>query len=566
MLLFELSFPILTNESRLYFNGYNVSYANDCLNIKKDSLCSLFTYFNSFSAGKYKKYTTAEIIIFKIKLQGSAEIYIKREDGTILVSKSIENTCAEICSLSFSIADAKVGEVFYPEISAKTDCKIFSGCYETEVDFQREILLCASFCTYKREKYIIPNMERIRDFSKKYSIPLKVFVVDNGSTLPKTLSDDIISIVYNPNCGGSGGFARGLLEAVNASCTHVIFLDDDITLDMNVVLKTYSLLKILKPEYYESFIGGAMLNSEIPYLQHECGALWDGFYLSPIGHNVDLREKTSISANEKLPNAAYQAWWYCCFPTSFGEKFGYPMPYFIKSDDVEYGIRCHSPIITINGIAVWHDGFEGKYAGHFEYYIKRNELVNTALYSKKTGIIINIRKLFASITRLTLLQRYFLAELIVKAYDDFLAGPNRFLETDLAEFNLELAKLANPSTDKSIIKNAEIISSPKVTNPALYYLTFGGHILPSKNICIELPLTDINVCKTFRARYIFHTKPDGSTAFVSKLKKRRLFWVIGQTIRMFFKFLTQYKKVREDYIQNKDKLISKQFWQNYFSK
>lgn len=566
MLLFELSFPILTNESKLYFNGSGINYTDGCLNIKGGSMCSLCTYFNSFSAGKYKKYTVAENIDFKIRLKGSAEVCIKREDGTILTSKSIESTSAEIYSLGFSIADAMDGEIFYPEITAKTDCKIFYGCYETEISSQREILLGASFCTYKREKYIISNMERLHDFGIKYSIPLKVFVIDNGSTLPKTLSDDTISIIHNPNCGGSGGFARGMLEAVDYGCTHIIFLDDDITLDTNVVLKTYSLLKILKPEYYDSFIGGAMLNSEIPYLQHECGALWDGFYLSPIGHKVDLREKANITANEKLPKADYQAWWYCCFPSSFSKKIGYPMPYFIKSDDVEYGIRCHSPIITMNGIAVWHDGFEGKYAGHFEYYIKRNELINTALHNKKTGIVTNIRKLFASITRLTLLQRYFLAELVVKAYDDFLEGSEKLLNTDIAEYNIYLASLAKPSEDKSIIGNAEIISEPKIVNSALYYPSFGGNIFLSKNICIELSLTDIEVRKTFRARYIAHTKPDGSTAFVTKLKKRKIFWVVGQTIRIFFKFLFKYKKVRADYIRNQDKLTSKQFWQNYFSK
>lgn len=566
MLLFELSFPVLVDEGKLYFDGNDTSYTNKCLNINCGTFCSLCTYFNSFSAGKYKKYTLVENIIFKIKIQGSAEIFIKRESGNIVTSKKIENIKAETVALNFSISDAKDGEIFYPEIVAKSNCKIFAGSYETERSPQREILLGASFCTYKREKYIIPNMERLRDFGLKYSLPLKVFVVDNGSTLSETLSDNIITIIHNPNCGGSGGFARGLLEAVNLGCSHIIFLDDDITLDTNVILKTYSLLKILKPEYYDSFIGGAMLHSEIPYLQHECGALWGGFYLSPIGHNVDLRKKEAVISNDRLPQADYQAWWYCCFPTSFADKFGYPMPYFIKSDDVEYGIRCHKPIITMNGIAVWHDGFEGKYAGHFEYYIKRNELINTALHNKKMGILTNIRKLFASITRLTLLQRYFLAELVVKAYDDFMAGSEKLFNMDIAEYNVYLSSLTKPSNDKSIISNVEIISEPKIVNSALYYPSFGGNIFPSKNICIELPLTDIEVRKTFRARYIAHTKADGSIAFVTKLKKRKLFWVIGQTIRMLFKFLTRYKKVRADYIRNQKKLTSEQYWQNYFSK
>ncbi len=565
MLLFELSFPILVDESKLYFDGIGTSY-NNSLNIKGGTSCSLCSYFNSFSAGKYRKYTLAQNITFNIEIKGFAEIFIKRENGNIITSRLIENSKPEALAITFSIIDAKDGEIFYPEISAKSDCQIFGGSYETKVSSQRDILLGASFCTYKREKYIISNMERLRDFGLKYSIPLKVFVVDNGSTLPETLSDNTITIIHNPNCGGSGGFARGLLEGVNFGCSHIIFLDDDISLDTNVILKTYSLLKILKPEYYDSFIGGAMLHSEIPYLQHECGALWDGFYLSPIGHEVDLRKKENVIANEKLQKADYQAWWYCCFPTSFGEKFGYPMPYFIKSDDVEYGIRCQKPIITMNGIAVWHDGFEGKYAGHFEYYIKRNELINTALHNKNTGIITNIRKLFASTSRLTLLQRYFLAELVVKAYDDFMEGPEKLLSIDIAKYNTYLSSLAKPANDKSIIGNAKIISKPKIVNSALYYPSFGGNIFPSKNICIELPLTDIEIRKTFRARYIAHTKTDGSTAFVTKLKKRKLFWVVGKTIRMFFKFLTKYKKVRADYIHNQEKLTSKQYWQNYFSK
>lgn len=566
MLLFELSFPILTDESKLYFYGDGIDFLDNSLNIKSGTSCSLCTYFNSFSAGKYQKYTIAQNITLKIRFQGYAEIFIKRENGTSIVSKIIESNNPEIYSLTFSISDAYDGEVFYPEIIAKSDCKLFSGYYEAETMPNREVFLGAAFCTFKREKYIIPNMERIRDFGKKYSIPLKVFVVDNGSTLSKTLSDDTISIIHNPNCGGSGGFARGLLEAVNATCTHVIFLDDDITLDTNVVLKTYTLLTILKPEYYESIVGGAMITSETPYLQHECGALWDGFHIAPLGNKFDLREKDCIFANDKLPKADYQAWWYCCFPASFSTKYGYPLPLFIKSDDIEYSIRCGKPIITMNGIGVWHDGFQNKYAGHFEYYIKRNELVNTALHYNGLGIITNIRKFLSSTARFTLLQRYFLAELVVKAFDDFLIGPKKLLETDPAEFNLELAKLTNPNTDKNITNNIEIISSPKITNSALYYLTFGGHIFPAKNVCVKLPLTDMEIRKTFRAKYIAHTKADGSIAFITKQQTHKLFWVIGQTIRMFFKFLFKYKKVRNEYIENQDKLMSKEFWEQYFSK
>ena len=166
MLLFELSFPILVDESKLYFDGNGTSYDNNCLNIKGGTSCSLCSYFNSFSAGKYRKYTLAQNITFNIKIQGSAEVFIKRENGNIITSKLIANSNNETISLNFSISDTKDGEIFYPEISAKSDCQIFGGSYETDISSQRDILLGASFCTYKREKYIIPNMERMRAFGK----------------------------------------------------------------------------------------------------------------------------------------------------------------------------------------------------------------------------------------------------------------------------------------------------------------------------------------------------------------------------------------------------------------
>lgn len=565
MILFELSFPTLTNNNELYFRGEGSFFENGLLFIKKNTTCNLCTYFNCFSAGKYKKYTTVNNITLSLEFRGHANIIIKQENGEIVSSKTINSAEMTTHKIDFSIKAANDGELYYPEISAESDCTIFSGHYETNVDNDRDIILATAFCTFKREKYIIPNIERLKRFRKQYSLPLKIFVVDNGSTLSETLSNDDVYIISNPNCGGSGGFARGLLEASDARCSHIIFLDDDITLDTNVVLKTYTLLKILKKEYYESFIGGAMLISEEQYIQHECGAQWDGFFVSPLGHNLDMRKKTNVILNDKLPMPDYQAWWYCCFPTSFGEKYGYPLPFFIKSDDVEYSVRCKRPIINMNGIAVWHDSFQNKYVGYFEYYIKRNELINTAIHNQKLGIATNIRKLFYCLCRLTLLQRYFLAEIVVKAFDDFLKGPDWLLTIDPAEYNIELSAQANPQNDIKI-GNANIVENPKSVNKFLYFITLGGNILPSKNRCVKIELTDIDITKLYRARYAYHIKADGTVSFASKLQKRKLFWVFFQTMHMLLKFVLKYRKIRGEYLNNQNALMSREFWETYFSK
>ena len=50
-------------------------------------------------------------------------------------------------------------------------------------------------------------------------------------------------------------------------------------------------------------------------------------------------------------------------------------------DDVEYGVRNIKHLVLMNGICVWHEPFEHKYASSLEYYNVRNRLVNCALHS-----------------------------------------------------------------------------------------------------------------------------------------------------------------------------------------
>ena len=56
-----------------------------------------------------------------------------------------------------------------------------------------------------------------------------MFVVDNGRTLDaEGLSDDLITVIPNENVGGAGGFARGMIAALESDedFTHVLLMDD----------------------------------------------------------------------------------------------------------------------------------------------------------------------------------------------------------------------------------------------------------------------------------------------------------------------------------------------------
>lgn len=57
------------------------------------------------------------------------------------------------------------------------------------------------------------------------------------------------------------------------------------------------------------------------------------------------------------------------------KEIGYPLPVFIKGDDMEYGIRNHRPWIHMNGIGVWHQSFANKQNHIVEYFNDRNMMI-----------------------------------------------------------------------------------------------------------------------------------------------------------------------------------------------
>ena len=162
--------------------------------------------------------------------------------------------------------------------------------------------------------------------------------------------------------------------------THALLMDDDIVIEPEALVKTYQILTLLKDEYEDAFIGGAMLRLDKQAIQVEAGASWNGGWLKSLKHDLDLRKCDSCLYNEIEEYTEFNAWWYCCFPMKIVTPENLPMPIFIRGDDLEYGLRNMKTLILMNGICVWHEPFENKYSSFLEYYIMRNQLIDNAFH------------------------------------------------------------------------------------------------------------------------------------------------------------------------------------------
>ena len=160
-------------------------------------------------------------------------------------------------------------------------------------------------------------------------------------------------------------------------------MDDDIVFEPSVLEKNYAFLSLLKREYLNSIIGGAMLYQEKMWCQLTSGEKWFANKIRSYRYNFnkDLRVLKNVILNEQENDINCNGWYYCCIPTKIITKNSLPLPIFIHNDDVEYGVRNEkNGIILLNGISVWHPSIYGKGPITNIYYNNRNLLILKAVH------------------------------------------------------------------------------------------------------------------------------------------------------------------------------------------
>lgn len=550
------------------------------------------TYFNAFSIEKWKKYTTVRDIYLNLKLSGKWKIYLLNKTlsgGTvyekILSERNVETDSLEEFEFRFGTEETQGVYAFKAE-ALSNECRIYGGAYCSEMPEKerKKVKIGLCICTYKREKFIEKNLKVLKekllaDKSSPIYGHLEVFIADNGKTLhPDRMGTDKVHIYPNRNLGGAGGFTRGVIEVYNSNgqwgITHILFMDDDVMIEPESIIKTYMILSFLKKEYENAFIGGAMLSMEERYMQTESGAVWNGGRLKPLKSNLDLRKCENCLYNEQEEDADYNAWWYCCFPIGVVKEDNLPLPVFIRWDDIEYGLRNIQKLILMNGIAVWHEPFENKFTSYLEYYSVRNQLIANALhcpwYSAK-----NLRKeMLSRCTQEIMFYRYKSADLYLQGILDYLKGPQWLAEQDGEELHKKVMAAGYKPRPVSVLEEEthmrfsmrDYEESCKISDAGYgkrkRFVTFNGLFLPAKGEnCI--PMAKAKTVQFYRKKRVLHYNEADRTGFVTE---KSLFFSLKYIFKMLWVMLKvscNYKKIQKSYIEKGRMLMTFAFWKEY---
>ena len=543
-------------------------------------------YFNLFYLEKHHKYCDIQRLTLQLRVSGISKIQIMHNRDVVseVVAYAEDSGYNRIRKAAGKIDDGRLsielpynefteGVLYFRALVNNMQWSI-AGHFEAQAQAVNPVRIGVNICTFKREKYVLRNMKSLTAFLQGKDIDKKeadvagnmhVFIIDNGKTLLENgeFSDlisksDRIEVIPNANTGGTGGFSRGMKEAIcrreELGLTHLLMMDDDAVFDPDLFIRLYGFLSLLREEYREITVGGGLMREDYKYIQHAAGEWFSDFKVLNDHPLSDMRTYEActqdfVTSTEK-EHQLYGAWWCCCYHMNAVTEENIPLPIFVHHDDIQFGMRqTDRGIVFLNGISVWHQGFETSFPGVKQYYNMRNTLITMQMYEPER---LREKMLHWTIRRyigMLINYRYGDCEFVYRGLMDFLKGKEWILNSDPEAIHKELMadyKRICPmrelsSEEKELVAKRNLSLTPDTLRQ--YYsserfegrtykkLTFNGWFLPGKrSLKVITPLD--SPWEVFRQKRILLYEPSSGKGTIVKRENREFFKGVARLIEM----------------------------------
>jgi hypothetical protein len=277
---------------------------------------------------------------------------------------------------------------------------------------------------------------------------------------------------------------------------------------------------------------GALVREAAPWQLLEKGARFDGA-VRPLRAGLDLRRvEDLLRADADGPAPDYGAWWFFAFPLSEVRRL--PFPFFVRGDDVQFGLANRFRIATMNGIACLGDDFGLKHSPLTAYLDARYHLVLALLYERRPQRRLRWIAVRLFVKSLTAYQ-YSSARAVTLALRHVLAGPEFFSQhLDLQAVRSEIAswqpdeKLRPLQTiGHDTPPDAPLRRREPALRRLLRLLTLQGFLLPAALLKDGTVVQDKDfhgrAAAVFRHRRVLYQHRPSGTAFVAEHDRARFF-------------------------------------------
>ena len=446
---------------------------------------SFATFFNAFPAAYWRRWTSVSSVRLMIRVSGPARVSvyrsnargnIQRQEAATVPAEQTRDLEFDLTLMSFSDG----GWYWFDVAAGDAPAIIESAHWETDVDDSAPHgKVSVAITTLNRPDDIVALLNQMAGDERLRDVLDEVIVVDQGVKHPEDAQgfaeaiaalDGHARVIRQKNLGGSGGFARGMLEVLEGGrAAHVLLSDDDVRTEPEGIVRAATFADLARTP---TIVGGHMFSLYQRSLLHTLGERvqpWK-FMWGPVRKEtqpLDLAESNLRTRPEmhRRTDVEYNGWWQCLIPVTVLRQVGLSLPFFIKWDDAEYGLRAGKagvPTVTLPGMGVWHVPWTDKddSIDWQAYYHARNRVVAALLHSSYDRGGRLLRDSLAQQVKFLLASQYSVAELRIRALRDVLAGPEH-LHATLATSLPEVRRIRGNFDDAKVERDYGAFPGPR---------------------------------------------------------------------------------------------------------
>ncbi|MDV2977355.1 glycosyltransferase [Pseudarthrobacter oxydans] len=447
---------------------------------------SFGSYFNAFPASYWRRWTTVDKIRLQVRTQGTGSVIVYKSNARGSLQRVDTRRVEGIAENHFELSLAPFGDGgwYWFDLLAGTEPLIMLDAeWQGPAAEKKPGSVTLQITTLNKTDFCLNNLRLLAESEEALEHVQEILIVDQGTQKLAEAEgfDDVrkslngkLRIINQTNLGGSGGFARGMFEAVENGSDYVLLMDDDVVVEPESIIRLLTFADRCKTP---TLVGGHMFDLYNRTVLHTFGEIVNPYRFQPslpsedmiLGHDFMSSNLRQTSWLHRRCDVDYNGWWMCLIPTEVIREIGLSLPLFIKWDDSEYGLRAKAhgyPTVSLPGSAVWHVSWIDKddLVGWQAYFHARNRVVAALLHSPyEFGGRVIKESQYADVKHLVSMQ-YATAEGRQWALEDVLKGPSslpELLDTKLPK----IREMMSGHSDSVFRPDPEDFPSPKMDKP-----------------------------------------------------------------------------------------------------
>ncbi|MCR2824056.1 glycosyltransferase [Microbacterium sp. zg.Y909] len=435
---------------------------------------SFGTYFNAFPASYWQHWTAVRDVTLTVHTEGRATILVYRSTGAGVRQRIETREVSGTATTTFDLVLDQYsdgGWIWFDIAADDTDATFEGATWSTSLAPTREGKASIGITTYNKPDYCVATLRDLSQAGDLLDLIDRVFLIDQGTQLVAEEEGyaevagalgETLQVIRQPNLGGSGGFARAMLETLDRPDSDFVqLLDDDVRIEpesirRSIVFGRYASTPTIVGAHMFDLLDRAKLHAWAEVVDDE-PFMWRTLYQERMPHDFSVANLRQSPTLHMRLDADYNGWWMCLIPVEVIRAVGLSLPAFIKWDDAEFCLRARDagyPTVSLPGAALWHVSWVGKddSIDWQAYFHARNRIVAALLHSSTPYGGTLIRHSRRVDLKHLMMMQYYPVALRHRALRDVLSGPAH-MQANLATAMPEARALASAFPETVVHKD-----------------------------------------------------------------------------------------------------------------